>query len=168
MGLEIYYSPEFADSLEAILTYFDERNGSDQYSKKLFKMVHEQIRLLAIFPEIGRLTDFPGVRIMYIDKYGIEYQIRETSILVIDFFSCQTITLEKSLLNEMGHIMGNEDLMTQTIKFVRSIRRKAKAEKAEFEYVPNAETRAAIEECESGKELETLDLANFKAYVKSL
>ena len=89
MGLEIYYSPEFADSLEAILTYFDERNGSDQYSKKLFKMVHEQIRLLAIFPEIGRLTDFPGVRIMYIDKYGIEYQIRETSILVIDFFSCQ-------------------------------------------------------------------------------
>lgn len=60
MGLEIYYSPEFADSLEAILTYFDERNGSDQYSKKLFKMVHEQIRLLAIFPEIGRLTDFPG------------------------------------------------------------------------------------------------------------
>ena len=58
--------------------------------------------------------------------------------------------------------------MTQTIKFVRSIRRKAKAEQTEWEYVPNAETRAAIEECESGKELETLDIANFKAYVKSL
>ena len=70
--------------------------------------------------------------------------------------------------NEMSHIMGNDDLMTQTIKFVRSIRRKAKAEKVEWEYVPNEETRAAIEECESGKELETLDIANFKAYVKSL
>ncbi len=58
--------------------------------------------------------------------------------------------------------MGNEDLMAKTIKFVRSIRRKAKAEKAEWEYVPNAETRAAIEECEGGKELETLDIANFK------
>ena len=68
----------------------------------------------------------------------------------------------------MSHIMGNENLMAQTIKFVRSIRRKAKTEKAEWEYVPNAETRAAIEECESGKELETLDIANFKAYVKSL
>lgn len=32
-----------------------------------------------------------------------------------------TITLEKSLLNEMIHIMGNEVLMAQTIKFVRSI-----------------------------------------------
>ena len=79
-----------------------------------------------------------------------------------------TISLEKSLLNEMGNIMGDEDLMTQTIKFVRSIRRKAKAEKVEWEYVPNEETRAAIEECESGKELETLDIANFKVYVKSL
>ena len=72
-----------------------------------------------------------------------------------------TISLEKSLLNEMSHIMGNDDLMAQTIKFVRSIRRKAKA-KEEWEYVPNAGTRAAIEECESGVELETLDITNFK------
>lgn len=56
-----------------------------------------------------------------------------------------TISLEKSLLNEMSHIMGNDDLMTQTIKFVRSIRRKAKSEKAEWEYVPTAETRAVNE-----------------------
>ena len=78
-----------------------------------------------------------------------------------------TISLEKSLLNEMSHIMGNDDLMAQTIKFVRSIRRKAKAME-EWEYVPNAGTRAAIEECESGVELESLDITNFKDYVKSL
>ena len=79
-----------------------------------------------------------------------------------------TISLEKSLLNEMSRIMGNEDLMAQTIKFVRSIRRKARHKEIEWEYVPNAETRAAIEECESGSELETLDITNFKDYVKSL
>ncbi len=79
-----------------------------------------------------------------------------------------TITLEKSLLNEMSDSMYNEDRMSKSSKFVRSIRRRARAEKAEWEYVPNAETRAAIEECEGGKELETLDIANFKAYVKSL
>ena len=63
--------------------------------------------------------------------------------------------------------MGNDDLMAQTIKFVRSIRRMAKA-KEEWEYVPNAGTRAAIEECESGVELESLDITYFKDYVKSL
>lgn len=47
MALAVLYSPEFVDNLEAILTYYDERNGSDTYSKKLFKMLHEQIRLLS-------------------------------------------------------------------------------------------------------------------------
>ncbi len=49
--------------------------------------------------------------------------------------------------------MCNEDLMTQ---------------ESAWEYVPNVETQAAIKECESNKELETLDITNFKDYVKSL
>lgn len=89
MALEILYSPQFADSLESILNFYDERNGNDNYSKKLFKMVYEQVHTLAIFPEIGRLTDFPGVRVLFVDNYGIEYQIRATTILVIDIYSCK-------------------------------------------------------------------------------
>ena len=95
MALEILYSPQFADSLEAILNFYDERNGSDTYSKKLFKMVHEQIRMLATFPEIGRITDFPGVRILFVERYGIEYQIRDDAVLIIDIYSCLTDPLER-------------------------------------------------------------------------
>lgn len=90
MALEIIYAPQFADSLKAILTFFDERNGSDKFSKKLMKMIHRQIRLLATMPEIGRLTDFPGVRILFVERFGIEYQIRDKVILVIDIYNCQT------------------------------------------------------------------------------
>ena len=90
MALAVLYSPEFVDNLEAILTYYDERNGSDTYSKKLFKMLHEQIRLLSVFPEIGRITDFPGVRVVFVEKFGVEYQIREDAILVVDIYSCLT------------------------------------------------------------------------------
>lgn len=90
MDLEIIYSPQFAESFESILNYFDERNGSNTYSKKLFKMVHEQIQLLATFPEVGRQTNFPGVRVLFVDTYGIEYQIRDKAILVIDIYSCKT------------------------------------------------------------------------------
>jgi len=39
-------------------------------------------------PEIGCLTNFPGVRILFVDNFGIEYQIRDKVILVIDIFSC--------------------------------------------------------------------------------
>jgi len=41
MALEISYSPQFFDNLEGILKYFDKRNGSDNFSKKLLKMIHK-------------------------------------------------------------------------------------------------------------------------------
>ena len=31
MALKISYSPQFADNLESILSFYDERNGSDKY-----------------------------------------------------------------------------------------------------------------------------------------
>ena len=90
MALEISYSSQFADNLEAILTFYDERNGSDRFSKKLMKMIHKQIGLLKTMPEIGRVTDFPGVRILFVERFGIEYQIRDKVVLVVDIFSCET------------------------------------------------------------------------------
>ena len=90
MALEISYSPLFVENLEAILDFFDERNGSDKFSKKLIKMIRKQLKLASSMPEIGRLTDFPGVRILFVERFGIEYQIRDKVILVIDIFSCQT------------------------------------------------------------------------------
>ena len=90
MALEISYSPQFFDNLEGILKYFDERNGSDSFSKKLLKMIHKQIKLASSMPEIGRLTDFPGVRILFVERFAIDYQIRDNVLLIIDIYSCQT------------------------------------------------------------------------------
>lgn len=90
MALEISYSPQFFDSLEAILNFFDERNGSDRFSKKLLKMIHKQMLLLKTMPEIGRLTDFPSVRVLFVERFGIVYQIRDKVVLIIDIYSCET------------------------------------------------------------------------------
>lgn len=90
MALEISYSPQFFDSLEAILNFFDERNGSDRFSKKLLKMIHKQVLLLKTMPEIGRLTDLSGVRVLFVERFGIEYQIRDNAVLIIDIYSCET------------------------------------------------------------------------------
>lgn len=90
MALEISFSPQFFDSLEAILNFFDERNGSDRFSKKLLKMIHKQILLLKTMPEIGRLTDFPSVRVLFVERFGIVYQIRDKVVLILDIYSCET------------------------------------------------------------------------------
>ena len=90
MALEISYAPQFFDSLESILNFFDERNGSDRFSKKLLKMISKQIQLLKTMPEIRRLTDTPGVRIIFVERFGIDYQIRDKEVLIINIYSCQT------------------------------------------------------------------------------
>jgi toxin YoeB len=89
MALKILYAPQFVDNLESILQFFDERNGSDAFSKKLLKMIQREIVILKAMPEIGRMTNFPGVRILFVERFGIEYQIRNEEILIIDIFSCQ-------------------------------------------------------------------------------
>ena len=88
MALKILYAPQFVDNLESILQFFDERNGSDAFSKKLLKMIQREIVILKTMPEIGRMTNFPGVRILFVERFGIEYQIRNEEILIIDIFSC--------------------------------------------------------------------------------
>ena len=90
MALEIIYSPQYLDNLEIILQYFEERNGSDTYSKNLLLEIEKQIDLLALMPEIGRQSNFPNVRFLYVKNYGIEYQIRQDSIHLVDIFSCRT------------------------------------------------------------------------------
>ena len=95
MALAISYAPQFIDNLEAILNFFDERNGSDRFSKKLLRMINKQIQLLKTMPEIGRLTDTPGVRIIFVERFGIDYQIRDKEVLIINIYSCQTDPEEK-------------------------------------------------------------------------
>ena len=90
MALTLIFSPQFADSLEEILHFFDERNESNHFSKKLMKMILKQTSLLKTMPEIGRQTNFPGVRILFVERFGIEYQIRDKEILIINIYSCQT------------------------------------------------------------------------------
>ncbi|MBQ9361798.1 MAG: type II toxin-antitoxin system RelE/ParE family toxin [Bacteroidaceae bacterium] len=90
MALTIHYSPQFIESLEEILQYYDERNGSEHYSRKLLKMFHRQIRLLATMPEIGRLTTTSGIRILFVERFGIEYKINADSIIIVEIYSCQT------------------------------------------------------------------------------
>jgi hypothetical protein len=90
MALEISYAPQFIENLESILTFFDERNGDEKFSRKLMKMIRKQIKLAASMPEIGRLTDFPGVRILFVERFGIEYQIRGKVLLIVNIYSCQT------------------------------------------------------------------------------
>lgn len=90
MAMNILFSSQFLESLESILEFYDVRNGNDTYSRKILQNFHHQINLLATMPDIGRQTDHPHIRILFVDDYGIEYEQIDNSILIIDIYSCLT------------------------------------------------------------------------------
>lgn len=90
MALELVYSYLFVENLEKILLFYDERNDNDRYSQKLLKNIQDKLQLLSVMPEMGRKTDFHDVRILFVDKYCIDYQIRVGQVLIIDIYSSLT------------------------------------------------------------------------------
>ena len=90
MAMNLQFSLQFLEGLEAILLYFDERNGNDNYSRKLLGQILRGLNLLTSMPDIGCQTDHPGIRILFIEDYGIDYEKIGNDILVIDIYSCLT------------------------------------------------------------------------------
>ena len=66
-----------------IYRYWLERNKSDSFSEKLELLFEEAAELIAQFPEAGRETDFPRLRIKVIKHFKIYYLNQEEVIQII-------------------------------------------------------------------------------------
>lgn len=62
MGLTIYWSDRAELEFVKILNYWNDRNGSNLYSKKLITLFEKSVRKLSQHPESGRLTEFDPIR----------------------------------------------------------------------------------------------------------
>lgn len=66
-----------------ILEYWVERNNSKRYSKKLNELFKASIKLISIYPEIGRKTDFPNIRRKVVKDYEIFYEVTTETINIL-------------------------------------------------------------------------------------
>lgn len=70
------------DRLE-ILEYWINRNKSNAYSEKLFKLFKESAALISEHPEIGKPTDIAGIRTKIVRDYLMLYQEQATQIDIL-------------------------------------------------------------------------------------
>lgn len=77
MAKRIIWSRRAQEDRKYILTYWNTRNKSKGYSKKLNGLFKEAIKLIANYPEIGKPTDDKTVRIKIIRDYLIIYELDE-------------------------------------------------------------------------------------------
>jgi ParE toxin of type II toxin-antitoxin system, parDE len=70
----------------SIFEYWNTRNKSNLYSKKLNLKIKERTTLLKSFPELGTETTFEKTRVLYLSYYGILYQFTDNLIIVTGFW----------------------------------------------------------------------------------
>lgn len=68
-----------------ILIYWNNKNQSKTYSKKLNKLFFERVKLLSEHPKIGRLSNNGTTRITIVRDYLIFYEFTSTELIIYLF-----------------------------------------------------------------------------------
>lgn len=83
MAKQIIWTVKAKNELIDILDYWNYRNKSTTFSKKLNNLITEQLCLILDFPETGRKTDIENVRVKIIQKYLLYYQLIDENLYVL-------------------------------------------------------------------------------------
>jgi len=73
----------------AIFTYWNNRNESFIYSKKLNEQIKESLKLISKHPLIGQLTQKENVRVKILRDYLIIYEVTVGEIIVLSLWDCR-------------------------------------------------------------------------------
>ncbi len=82
-GLTIFWTQTAILQRNHVFDYWNNRNKSKTYSKKLNLAIRERIELLKFHPEMGKSTDFVETRVVTMGHYSILYKIDGSRIQLI-------------------------------------------------------------------------------------
>lgn len=85
MALTIEFSRRSTNQLKRILTFYDERNGSDTYSRRLLRCLLEDLKRFAMSPTSSSPSTRSDVRFFYLMGFTIifRYNTRKLTVLSI-------------------------------------------------------------------------------------
>lgn len=89
MAREIIWTERAQKDRIAIFIYWNRRNKSTLYSKKLNELIKESLLLISRHPLIGQLTDKENVRVKILRDYLIFYQTTAKEIVVLSVWDCR-------------------------------------------------------------------------------
>jgi len=85
MALTIEFSRRSTTQLQKILLFYDERNGSYNYSRRLLQCLLEELQRLAQTPTASSPSTRPDVRFFYLMGFTVvfRYNTRKLTVLSI-------------------------------------------------------------------------------------
>ena len=83
--LTIFWTQTAKRQRDHIFEYWNNRNKSKSYSKKLNFAIRERIELLKSHPEMGKNTNFGDTKTISMRHYSILYRINRPKIIITGF-----------------------------------------------------------------------------------
>ena len=87
MALTIEFSRRSTNQLHRILTFYDERNGSDAYSRRLLHRLLEDLKRLSQTPTASSPSTRPDVRFCYLLGFTIIFRYNTSKLTVLSIRS---------------------------------------------------------------------------------
>jgi len=84
--LKVFWTETAIRQRNYVFEYWNERNKSTEYSKKLNAKITERISLLKSQPKLGKKSNFEDVRILSLRHYSILYKFDEPKIIIAGFW----------------------------------------------------------------------------------
>ena len=87
MALNIEFSRRSTKQLEKILIFYDERNGSDTYSRQLLRCLLNDLQRLALTPPASSPSTQPDVRFFFLMGFTIIFRYNTRTLTVLSIRS---------------------------------------------------------------------------------
>ncbi|MDD7885907.1 type II toxin-antitoxin system RelE/ParE family toxin [Flavivirga sp. 57AJ16] len=84
--LKVFWTQTAKKQRDYIFEYWNKRNKSANYSKKLNISIRDRINLLKDHPEIGKEVDFKNTKAISLGHYSILYKIMRPKIIITAFW----------------------------------------------------------------------------------
>ena len=84
--LTIFWTQTAVKQRNYTFEYWNNRNKSNSYSKKLNKSIKERVRLLKFNPGLGKKTEFNETRMVSLGHYSILYVKIDYKIIITGFW----------------------------------------------------------------------------------
>ncbi len=85
-GIKVLWTSTALKQRNHVFQYWNDRNKSTSYSKKLNKKIKERINLLKSNPEIGKRAEFENTRAISLGHYSILYKTVSSEIIITGFW----------------------------------------------------------------------------------
>lgn len=82
----VIWTETAAKQRNSILQYWVKHNKSNSYSIKLLELSNKKTKLIAMNPEMYKLSEYPDTRVASMGHFGIYYKIDRDDVIITAFW----------------------------------------------------------------------------------